>query len=117
MFDWLSGKAGSKAVDAIINAGDALVFTDEEKSKVNMAKAKLMIDHANAMSGSRLSRRYLVWAIMANFFVLTWLMVGLNLCGSKENYEFIFSVIEGKSGWAFVSVVAYYFLAPKISKN
>ena len=69
--------AVSKGMDAVISTGDALFFTDEEKSQANLKVLELRLKAAEATHGSRLARRilaimfvgvYLFWASVA--FVL-----------------------------------------------
>lgn len=51
--------AVSKGIDAVINTGDALFFTDEEKSQANYKIMELRLKAAEATHGSRLARRIL----------------------------------------------------------
>lgn len=113
--DIFSGKSAGKAIDAVVNAGDAMFFTDEERDKAGQKKLELMIEHAKAMGPSRQSRRYLVWIIAGNFTAMAWASILFKYFDNKEMAAYLYEMINGgKIGWAFVGVVTYYFLAGKI---
>ena len=59
MFSWLFGNAKSvdKAVDAVINTGDALFFTDEVKSVASQKILDWKIRYAEATQNQSISRR------------------------------------------------------------
>lgn len=46
-----------KTVDAVINTGDALVFTDEERSQAELMKLEWVLKYHEASKGSNLARR------------------------------------------------------------
>jgi small ligand-binding sensory domain FIST len=115
--DIFTGDKADKAIDAVVNTGDALFFTDEEKSQASQKKLELMIEHAKAMGPSRQSRRYLVWVIAGNFSLMAWAGVAFKYFDNKEMADYLFEMINtGKIGWAFVGVVTYYFLAAPLKK-
>ena len=59
----------SKATDAIINTGDALVFTEEERSKANMKKLEWVLKFHEASKGSNIARRWIAIIITSLFAI------------------------------------------------
>ena len=60
-----SPKALAKLVSAGVSAGDALVYTKEEKARYSQEMAKLSIDYLKASSGQNIVRRMLALGIGA----------------------------------------------------
>ena len=103
-----SGDAGQSLVDGAISGIDALVFTDEERSKVNMQFMELKIKAAEATTGSRLARRYLALMVTSTYlfwFNVAGVMVLLGL-DPAEVIELLTSLAVGSS---FVVIISWYF--------
>jgi len=60
----------AKVTDAVISAGDKLVFTAEEKSEAHQASMDWLLRLHEASSGSHLARRLLALMITALFLAL-----------------------------------------------
>lgn len=100
-----------KTVDAVINTGDALVFTEEEKSQANMEKLKWILEFHKASSGSNIARRLI--AIMYSFAFLTLIGVvaalyglGMDVAGDK-----IFALLTDTLVVPMGMIITFYFLA------
>jgi len=64
-----------KALSAVINAGDALVYTDEEKAEMRLKIADIHLKHIQATAGENnhtsIARRWLSAIITVPFVLLT----------------------------------------------
>jgi hypothetical protein len=109
-------------MDAVINTGDALFFTDEEKSQANFKLMELRIKAAEATHGSRLARRLLALMIVGAF--LFWFSVACLLvvvaafvCTADGDYCAPLTASAGISemltsaavGGSVVAIVSWYF--------
>src|SRR5210317_390628 len=102
-----SGEAAQKVVGGVIAAADAMVFTEEEKSKANFMLLKLQIQYAEATTGSRLARRYL--AIMVTSCYLFWFSVaGFMVLFDKDPAEIINLLTSLAVGASFVAIISWY---------
>lgn len=114
--------AVSKGMDAVINTGDALVFTEEEKSNASMQIMALRIKAAEATHGSRLARRLLAMMIVGVF--LFWFSVsavlvvlGAYLCSPDTEYcwpmvasDSIAEMLTSAAvGGSVIAIVSWYF--------
>ena len=101
------GKNVTKAIGMLENVGDAIVFTDEEKSEAWL-KSQAIIATQN--SPTSLSRRYIAWAIIAMVMVLVSISVIWGLTGEVERLKSMINIAEKFwIGEAFVSVIVFYF--------
>ncbi|MGB0662782.1 MAG: hypothetical protein ACPGMR_03225 [Pontibacterium sp.] len=63
--------SAAKAIDMVRDAGDALVFTEEEKQAANQKVLDWVLAYMQATNGQNIARRFialvvvLVWALMA----------------------------------------------------
>jgi hypothetical protein len=99
-------------VDAAIKTGDALVFTDEERSDASMMLLKLRIEYAKATTGSRLARRVL--AVMVTSCYLFWFSVaaGLYIAGMTDAADKVAELLTSLAvGGSFVTIISWYFFA------
>lgn len=64
-----------KALGAVISAGDALVYTDEEKAEMRLKIADIHLKHIQATAGENnhtsIARRWFAMAVTAPFIFLT----------------------------------------------
>lgn len=113
-----------KAVDAVIDTGDALFYTDEEKAENNMKVFELKLKAAEATQGSRLARRLLAVMFTGVFLfgvLLCFLFVILAAytCGdvgadgycapivAQEGLERILT--SAAMGGSVVAIISWYF--------
>ena len=112
-----SGEHTGAIIDAVINTGDSLVFTDEERSEVNKEIFALRIEYEKAATGSRLARRYLALMVTGSF--LFWFSVAgvFTAIGAYSETENAINAAKGISellqslavGGSFVTIISWYF--------
>lgn len=122
-FRTLFGGAGAAekvldvATDTIRGVGtwiDEKTLTDEERIKFTLeagrAQLELIKTTADENSIRSVTRRWLAWGIAANTFALLWVGVGFAIAGRDVIVDKILALADAFSlGWAFVSVIVFYF--------
>jgi len=120
-FSWLTGNSNSanKAVDAVINSGDALVFTDEEKDNSNHKKLDFIIRHAEATQSQSVSRRVLTVSIAFLFITLSVVVVVAGYFDrSIGSYStFVFDFMKEVVLQPFSILLVFYFVTPFAKKK
>jgi len=113
MFSWLFGNssAAGKAMDAVINTGDALVFTDEEKSVANQKILDWKIEYAKNTQNQSVSRRIITVAVC-----LLWVCVGIaaliaQALGATEFAKYSLKFLTDVVMQPFSIIIAFYFLS------
>ena len=100
----------SKATDAVIKTGDALVFTDEERSVANQKILDWTLKFHEASKGSNIARRYLAVMFSGVFLLLvvaTAIVVGLGLSETADRLmELITETLVVPVGM----IITFYFL-------
>jgi hypothetical protein len=76
-----------KATDAVIHTGDALFFTDEEKSAANQKRLDWLLKFHQASSGSQIARRFLAIMFSGVFLILLLVTAGLYISGMTETAD------------------------------
>ncbi|MCU7840867.1 MAG: hypothetical protein KZQ94_15995 [Candidatus Thiodiazotropha sp. (ex Troendleina suluensis)] len=99
----------SKASDAVIRAGDAIVFTDEEKSKANMAILEWTLKFHEASKGSNLARRLLAIMFVGVFLFFLLLIAFLYMVGADFMAAKIFGLVNGELSTPVSIIIAFYF--------
>lgn len=113
--------AVAKGVDAVINTGDALIFTKEEQSQANHKLLELKIKAAEATHGSRLARRLL--ALMFCGVFLFWFsvacllsVIAASVCGTAEDCwplvarDGLMQMLTSAAvGGSVVAIISWYF--------
>ena len=108
--DIFSSKTVDKSVDALIDSGDALFFTDEEKSKASFEILKAKIEMIKSNGNFQVAQRYLATMFGLNFILAFWIGVYLSILGDKPDYEAFIGVITAFSiGWIMVAIITFYF--------
>lgn len=105
MFAALGTIFGSKKViDAGIAAIDAMVFTDEEKSRAKIVLLK-------AYEPFKIAQRYLAFMFCGQFLLTFNICLGLLLSGKKEMIKDVLELVAVFSlGEIVLAIVAFYFL-------
>ena len=102
-----------KAIDVIGDvAGKGMSMWDESDFTAQ-EKSKLFIDllAATKSQATSISRRHLLWFIIAMTAITLLLALFYNQMGMAEQYAGLLEIIEvWKIGWAFAGAVSFYFL-------
>lgn len=114
VFGWLVGNSNSaeKTIDAVINSGDALVFTEQEKDASNHKKLDALIRYAEATQSQSVARRFIAASLTFLFTLLILLVVAFGYFDrTEESFAFfVFNVLKDLVLQPFSIVVAFYFL-------
>ena len=113
-----------EGIEIIKDAGDALVYTDEEKAKDNAKRSeqidKLLINWLETTKGANIARRWIaviVAGIWSFLFIFSWVATQLAiwLSDKKEKVEAMVaanaSFLDMVTG-AMMLVLGFYFAAP-----
>ena len=110
---WLFGNssAADKAVDAGVDTGDALFYTEEEKAIASQKILDFKIEYARHTQNQSVSRRIITVAVSA-----MWIMVGIctlaaQFLGLSEFSDYAVKFFTDVVMQPFSIVVAFYFLA------
>lgn len=98
-----------KSVDAVIKSGDALVFTEEERSQANLKQLDWILEYHKASVGSNLARRFIAVMTMGVFLLMVLLVSGLYISGltaiATSVYKIIIDILMVPVGM----ILAFYF--------
>ncbi len=113
LLSWLTGGGGTanKVVDAAVDGLDALVFTDEEKSRAGQKILDFKLKWLTATSGQNVARRVIAIAIVALWVATIVLAIGLQLLGATEKSDFVFLTLKDVINTPFMVVIGFYFAA------
>jgi len=118
MFSWLFGNAKSveKAVDAVISTGDALFFTEEEKSVASQKILDWKIEYARVTQGQSISRRIIAAGVTA-MWMLTGVVALVAAAWGLDDYaEYVMKFLVDVVMQPFSIIVGFYFLAHLVKK-
>ena len=96
-------------IKALVDSGDALFYTEEEKAANKAAQQDWYLKLMVAISPSAKSRRGVAWSIMGMVTLLTIVCVVCKLMGYVENAEYVLKLMTDVWAWPFVAVVGFYF--------
>lgn len=99
----------SKTVDAAIKTGDALFFTDEEKSKADQKKLDWLLEFHKASSGSNVARRLLSLMFSTVFLFMVLVTMYLVLLGQTESAREVLMLISDTLVWPVGVIIVFYF--------
>jgi len=99
----------TKILDGAINGLDALVFTDEERSRANQKISDWYLKYLAATEGQNLARRFIALMVVGLWVCLVLLGIGAYHF-SVEYSEFIFAVLTDVVMQPFSIIIAFYFL-------
>ena len=101
------GKNVTKAISMLENVGDAIVFTDEEKSEAWLKSQQIIATQTGPTS---VNRRYVAWSVILMVMLLVLISVICALIGAADQLESMINIAdEFWVGEAFVSVIIFYF--------
>ena len=106
------GKTVEKLTDAVINTGDALVYTEEEKAE-DAAKRREMwfkfMDMArDETSIKSVTRRILAFLVFLHWFAFLDVALALYLLDRKEDANLVFQMAADMY-WIVFAVASFYF--------
>ena len=114
IFDWITGggKVAEQVVGAAIKTGDALFFTDEEKSVANMKRLDWTLAYLKTTSGQNVARRMIAVGVVG-----LWVALILVACvfgywdRSEGSYSmWVFDVIKDALNNPFMIIIGFYFM-------
>jgi|TARA_R110002167_G_scaffold124945_2_gene304703 hypothetical protein len=111
-----SGDTTGKVVDGVLKAGDALVFTSEEKSAASQTRMDWYLKYLEATLPNNLSRRFLAFVVAGVWLLLVVVTAGLAitaaLTGSSEwadAYKSVYAIQKEFVLIPFGGIMAFYF--------
>jgi len=105
----------SKTVDAVISTGDALFFTDEEKSIANQKKLDWILKYHEASKGSNIARRLLAVMLTGVFLLLVIVVAGLYVIGWQAEADKVYTLIKDTLVTPVGIIVVFYYSVAAIS--
>lgn len=111
--NWLSqifssGEVISKTTDALISAGDKLVFTDEEKADLNYKLKEHHIKLLGAYEPFKIAQRILAIWFSSIMGILIFLSVGLAVIGA--DYKIVLTVVNDTGlDYIVLAIIVFYF--------
>ena len=114
LFSWITGggQLAEKAIDAVIKTGDALVFTDEEKSVANQKTMDWVLQYMNATNAQNVARRIIAVMVVASwtFIVMLACIAGYFNHDDNSYAEWLFTVLKDVIANPYNIIIAFYFL-------
>ena len=106
------GEAVEKVTDAVINAGDALVYTDEEKEIDQQKRRELYFKFLelsrDESSIKSVTRRILAFAVFGHWFLFLDIAVICKLMSRDDMASFFFTM-GADMMWIVGAVASFYF--------
>ena len=110
------GETADKVIDAVVRTGDAMVFTEEEKSVANQKILDWVLQYMNATNAQNVARR-----MIALLVVVSWMFVLFLACVSgyfdraPESYAvWLFQILRDIVSDPYNIIIAFYFLTGSI---
>jgi len=101
--DIFSIKSFDSTVNAVINTGDALVFTDEER-------ANMKVEFLKHFEPFKIAQRVISFFFTVNFIIAFWFGVGLYFSGGEIAFKHYIEIVDKfQLGWIMLAIVSFYF--------
>lgn len=112
IMSWITGgsKASEKAVEAVINTGDALFFTDEEKSVAAQKKLDWMLEYYKATAAQNVARRVIAVMVTGMFILLILSGITAYAFDRMDLADYIFKTMNENLKEPFMIIIGFYFL-------
>ena len=110
LMDMFSSKTVNSVVDAVVDSGDALFYTDEEKAKATQLKIDTKLAMLKNFEPYKLAQRYIALLFTINFILTFW--VGVYIYFNKSSGDvkaYIDLVGTYQLGWIMLAIVSFYF--------
>lgn len=102
-------KIAQAAVDAVVKTGDALLYTDEEKTATATQRLEWVLKYMEATNPQNVARRVIALIVVALWAVLVLLTIACKIGGLDECAEFIFSAMTDIVATPFTIIITFYF--------
>jgi len=100
----------NKSVDAVINTGDALFYTDEEKAQASQKAVETKLKMLPHFEPFKLAQRYIAIMFTINFIASFWVGVLFFYFGTPKQLEgYIHLIAVFQFGWIMLAIVSFYF--------
>ena len=116
LFDRLfsAPQAIDKTIDALVSTGDALFFTDEERSKANLQLLDAKIEFYRATQGSRLARRVIAFILVGTWIAMIVFGLVMRTLGNIEISDHAYNVASDVLSTPVSLVISFYFATSMI---
>lgn len=101
--------SANNVVDAIIDSGDALVYTEEEKAKAAQLAVDTKLKMLPLFEPFKLAQRYIALAFTTNFLLSFWVGVSLYVWFPAYLDGFLNIVGVYQLGWIMLAIISFYF--------
>lgn len=103
-----------KVADALINTGDALFFTSEEKSEFDMKRQELWLELQKSLGNEStprsVNRRVVAWTVLYMMAALTVACIVFRAVGAVDLAVYtVDTAVKFYWPWAFCGVIVFYF--------
>ena len=115
-FDIFSVKSIDNVVDAVIDTGDALIYTDEEKASMAQLRVETKLKMLPLYEPFKLAQRYIAFAF-TGLFIASFIFGSVLLLTDAQATleEFLKLVATFNLGWIMMAVISFFFSGGMIS--
>ncbi len=104
-----SGDTINKTVDAVIDTGDALVYTDEEKAKALQLATETKMKMLSHYEPFKIAQRYIALMFTFNFIISFWVGVLIYFAYPLKFDNFLGLIKSFELGWIMLAIISFYF--------
>lgn len=106
----------SKSVDAIIDTGDAIWYTDEEKAKAHQLSVETKLKALKLFEPFKLIQRHIALVFVYNFVFAFWVGVLIFMYGNEVQFKgYMDLVVSFSLGWIMLTIISFYFAGGFVS--
>ena len=106
-----------KAVDAVINTGDKLFYTDEERAEMKLKTADMHMKMLGAYAPFKLAQRLIALTLISAYLFVHLVAVGFFIYGALEISEVmtrlakdLFNINNDTLAIPVATIIAFYFM-------
>lgn len=105
-----SADVASKTVDAIVNTGDAIFYTPEEKAKAFQLGMETKLKMLPMFEAFKLVQRHLALLFSYNFIFSFWVGVLIFFYGTEKQFSGYLNLVAiFQLGWIMIAIITFYF--------